>query len=99
MKKNEKKLLRLLVTAVELVNAARRVDELLLAGEERVALRADADLHLRTGGFNVPDFAAGAGHNGVFVLRMNVFFHFFCTTPFYRLYYKKLLFNAHKRQF
>ena len=68
--------LRLLVPAVELVDTARRVNEFLLAGEERVALRADADLHFGTGGLDVPDFAAGAGHDGIFVLRMNVFSHF-----------------------
>ena len=66
----------LLVTAVELVNPARRIDELLLAGEERVALRADADLVLRTGGLDMPDFAAGAGDDGIFVFRMNILFHF-----------------------
>ena len=66
----------LLVTTVEFVDTTRRVDELLLAGEERVALRADADLVLRTGGLDMPDFAAGAGDDGIFVFRMDILFHF-----------------------
>ena len=71
-----KRQLRLLVTAVEFVDTARRVDEFLLAGEKRVALRADTDLVLGAGGFDMPDFTARAGHDGIFVLRMDVLFHF-----------------------
>ena len=64
------------VTLLETINTTARVNELLLAGEERVALRADADLVLRTGGLDMPDFAAGAGDDGIFVFRMDILFHF-----------------------
>ena len=72
----ESKCLRLFVTAVEFIDPARRIDEFLLAGEERMALGADADFHFRTRGFDVPNFAAGTGNDGVTVLGMDIFFHF-----------------------
>ena len=68
--------LRLLVTTVEFVDTAGGVNELLFAGEEGVALGADANLDLGTGGLDVPDFAAGAGDDGILIGRMDVFFHF-----------------------
>jgi hypothetical protein len=68
--------LSLFVAAVEFVNTTGGIDEFLLAGEERMAFGADSNLGFGTGGFDVPNFTAGAGNDGVFVLRMNIFFHF-----------------------
>lgn len=68
--------LRLFVAAVELINTTGGIDKFLLSGEERMAFGADSDLGFRTGGFDVPNFAAGAGNDRVFVLGMNIFFHF-----------------------
>ena len=66
----------LLVATVELVDTPGGVNKLLLAGEERMALGADANVDFRTGGFDVPDFAAGANHFGRAIFRMNITFHF-----------------------
>ena len=69
----------LAITFVELVNTARGIDKLLLAGEERVALGADTDLVFRTGGFDFPDLAAGADDLGRTIVRMDILFH--CFSP------------------
>ena len=61
--------------AVEFFNAARGIDEFLLAGEEGVASGADADLELTTGRAHVIDGAAGAGNGGLDVIRVNLCFH------------------------
>ena len=66
----------LLVAAVEFINTTGGIDKFLLSGEERMAFGANGDLGFRTGGFDVPNFAAGAGNDRVFVLGMNIFFHF-----------------------
>ena len=68
--------LRLFVTAVEFVDTTGGVNKFLFAGEEGVALCADANLDLGAGGLDVPDFAAGAGDDGILIGRMDVFFHF-----------------------
>ena len=68
--------LSLFVTAVEFVNTTGGIDKFLLAGKERMAFGADSNLGFRTGGFDVPDFSAGAGDDRIFILRMNIFFHF-----------------------
>ena len=67
--------LRLLVAAVEFVDTTGGINEFLFTGEEGVALGADAYLDLGTGGLDVPDFAAGAGDDGILISRMDVFFH------------------------
>ena len=82
--------LSLFVAAVEFVNTTGGIDEFLLAGEERMAFGADSNLGFGTGGFDVPNFTAGAGDDGIFVLRMNIFFHL-SSTPFIYYCYTKIL--------
>src|SRR5689334_11018336 len=65
----------LAVLAVEALDAARGIDELLLAGEERMAGRADLDVDRRDRGPGLDDVAARAGDDGLLVLRMNAFLH------------------------
>src|SRR5882672_1461182 len=67
----------LLVFLGEPLDAASRIDQLLLARKERVAIRADFDaqelaFHRRSRGERVP---AGAMHGYRVVVRMNVRFH------------------------
>ena len=69
----------LAIALVELVDTPCGVDELLLAGEERVALGADTDLVFRTGGFDFPDLAASADDLGRTIVRMDILFH--CFSP------------------
>src|SRR6266550_6448585 len=71
-------LLRLLrVLLLEAIDAAGRVDQLLLAGEERMALRADLDAQLFLGGVGGPGLAAGAMHLDLVILGMDLCFHEF----------------------
>ena len=63
------------VTTVEFVDTTGGVNEFLFAGKEGVALGADADFVLFAGGLDVPDFAAGASHDGIAVLGMKILFH------------------------
>ena len=65
----------LLVATVELVDTARRIHEFLFAGEEGMALGADADLVLGTGGLDMPHLAAGASDDRVTVSGMEILFH------------------------
>ena len=65
----------LLVATVELVDTARRIHEFLFAGEEGVALGADTDLVLGTGGLDMPHLAAGASDDRVTVSGMEILFH------------------------
>jgi hypothetical protein len=67
------RLLRELLT--EPLDAARRVDEALLARVERVALRADVGVNLRLRRTSLECIAAGALHSGRGVLGMDVGFH------------------------
>ena len=69
------------VAAAEGVNASFRVNQLLLASVEGMALRADADGHLGNGGFDLELVAAGAGHDALLVLGMNLLLH--CCSPYY----------------
>ena len=62
-------------TATEGVNASFRIDKLLLASVEGVALRADTDGLLGHRGFALEGGAAGAGHRALDVLGMDVFLH------------------------
>src|SRR5664279_1307707 len=66
---------RVRVTLLEALDAAGRVDELGLAREERVAVRADleAELGLRALGF--PRVPARAMHDHFVVLGVNLLFH------------------------
>src|SRR5437588_4078641 len=67
----------LAVALVEAVDSARRVNQLLLACEERVALRADFDVYvalLRRA--RLERVAAGAVNRDVVVVWMNSLLHF-----------------------
>ena len=63
------------IALVEFINTTSGIDKLLLTGKERVALGADTDLVLGTGGIDFPDFAAGAHDLGRTVIRMDILFH------------------------
>ena len=65
------------VTLLETINTTARVNELLLAGEERVALGADFNAQLRLGGTRYESVAANAGHGRLLILRMDAFLHDF----------------------
>ena len=65
------------VALVEAVDTSRGINELLLAGKERVAVRADFDVQVlaqrRAGPEGVP---AGTDHRDLVVIRMYFSFHF-----------------------
>ena len=63
------------VLSVELVHAAAGVDELLLAGIERVAFGADFNGDVLFGGTGLNHIAAGAADRGRIIIGMNAFFH------------------------
>src|SRR5438445_3298041 len=63
------------VFALEALDPAGRVDQLLLAGEERMAGRADLDVDGRHGGAGLDDVAAGTDDGRLLVPRMNAFLH------------------------
>jgi hypothetical protein len=68
-----------LVLFVEAFNTAGRVDNLLLSGEEGVALVAKFDPEGLPGGARSKGTAARAGHIGIGkILWMNFFFHDYC---------------------
>ena len=68
--------LALAVALVEALDAAAGVDQLLLAGEERVALIAELDVQLtRLGGARRERVAARAAHGGLAVGGVNVSLH------------------------
>jgi len=60
---------------VETVNTSTGVNQLLLAGIERVALRADFNADVLLGGTGRKDVATGAANGGLFVVRMDAFSH------------------------
>ena len=62
-------------TLLETIYASACVNQLLLAGEARVALRADFDLDVLLGGHGFHYVAAVAGDGGLFKIRMNAFSH------------------------
>ena len=67
--------LRTCVTARELLDTAGGVDELLLASEEGMAGRADANLDVALGGAGVVNGPTSAGDRGLLVIGMNICFH------------------------
>src|SRR5205823_1714419 len=70
-----RRLLPLRVALLEAVDAAGGVDQLLFAGEEGVALRADLDAQLFTGGAGGPGLAAGAVDGDILIFRVNFWLH------------------------
>src|SRR3954454_22069885 len=67
--------LGLFETPLEALDAAARVDELLLAGVERVAVRADLDVELRLRGTRRERVPAAAVHGRQDVLGMDLGLH------------------------
>ena len=63
-------------TLVETVNTSTGVNQLLLAGVERVALGADFNTNVLLGGASGKDIATRATDRGLFVLGMDTFLHF-----------------------
>src|SRR5262249_45470160 len=63
------------VAALEAFDTAGGVDDLLLAGIERMAVRADLDMDLRARGARLDLVAAGADDRAALVRGMNSFFH------------------------
>ena len=61
---------------VESINTSTGVNQLLLAGIERVALGADFDSDVLLGRTSGKDIAASAADGGLFVLGMDTFLHF-----------------------
>src|SRR3990172_1917724 len=68
-------LLGLLVLLLELLDPARGVDQLLLAGEERVAMGEDGDLDLLDRGHGLEGVPAGALDLRLSVFRVDIRFH------------------------
>ena len=63
-------------TLVEAINTSTGVNQLLLAGIERVALGADFHTNVLLGRTSGKDIAACAADGGLFVLGMDTFLHF-----------------------
>src|SRR3954471_20280590 len=61
--------------ALEALHATTRVDQLLLAGVERMAVGADLHVHVALGGTRNELVPAGAAHGGLCVLGMDVGLH------------------------
>ena len=60
---------------VETVNTSSGVNQLLLAGIERVALGADFNSDVLLGGTGSKDVTTGAANRSLFVLGMDTFLH------------------------
>jgi hypothetical protein len=68
-------MLFLLVPLLEFLDPAGRINQLLFARIERMAVRADIHGPAFDGGAGLVRGAAGAGKGGIFVFRVQVFFH------------------------
>ena len=60
---------------VEPINTSTGVNQLLLAGIERVALGADLNTNVLLGGAGRKDVATGAANRGLFILGVDTFLH------------------------
>ena len=69
------KLLIAVVFLVEALDTTSGIDHLLLAGEERMTLRADFNSVVTKRGAGFNDVAACTGDLGGFIIGMNAFFH------------------------
>ena len=67
-------------TLFELVDTTACIDKLLLAGKERMALRANFNAQITLGGSGLYDFAACTGNRAFLVFGMNTLFHIFRTS-------------------
>ena len=61
---------------VETINTSTGVNQLLLAGIERVALGADLNTDVLLGRTSSKDIATGTANGGLFVIGMDTFLHF-----------------------
>ena len=66
---------------LEAIHTAARVNQLLLAGVERMALGANIHLHLFLGRSGLKSFTAYAANHALTILGMNIFLHC-CFTSF-----------------
>ena len=71
-------------TALEALDAATGIDQLLLAGVEGMALAADFDVDLRLGVTGVNHVAAGTSDGAVHIVRMDALLHWL-NSPLSRL--------------
>ena len=62
-------------TLLEAIHASACINQLLLAGVERMALAANFDTDLRLRGTGLDDVAAGAGDGAIHIIRMDAFLH------------------------
>ena len=62
-------------TLVEAINTSTGVNQLLLAGIERVALGADLNTNILLGGAGRKNVATGTANGGLFVIGMDTFLH------------------------
>ena len=63
-------------TLVEAINTSTGVNQLLLAGIERVALGADLNTDLLLGGASRKDITTSTANGSLFVVGMDTFLHF-----------------------
>ena len=73
-------LARLGEAALEALDAATGIDQLLLAGVEGMALAADFDVDLRLGVTGVDHVAAGTSDGAVHIVRMDALLHGYFTS-------------------
>jgi hypothetical protein len=64
-----------IVSFLETIDSSARVDQLLLAGEERMALRTNINAKVFFGGASFNHVAAGTPDRRLRVFRMNTFLH------------------------
>ena len=65
------------IPLLELFDTTGAIHQFLLAGEERVAIRADLDPDILLGGTRMNHVPADAGDRGFLIFRMYGVFHFF----------------------
>src|SRR5262249_30357196 len=68
-------LLCVLEAALETLNLTSRIDQALLASEERMARRADVDVQTLLGRPRLPGVATATGDGGLFVFGVDASFH------------------------
>ena len=65
------------ITLLEAIDTAAGIYQLLLAGEEGMALGTNFNAQILLGGTGLEDIAANTGYGSLLVLRMNALFHDF----------------------
>jgi hypothetical protein len=72
------------VFALEALDPAGRIDQPMLAGVKRMAVRADLDVNLGLRRTRLESVAACAGHHAATILRMDSSFHRFVPSRSYK---------------